>query len=283
MLFVSSRQISFNLPKNYVLKSWFFPGRWLSDAKLDMLRKTIHSITLAKLGVLPKYGVYSQSREPYKNRIISIVYDKIALTPVGFTAMVHFQSPTNTNKAPVVHLGLVITTTNRLGRVLLFLVYFWPLLYYLALRQFKPFWITSVSMEPSIVGSVADNFGDVFPHYLQSTKATGEQCEIAQRLVCEHGHEFGMGPHAHLDLQNFVVRGSCQGPSDALRVNYENSAKYITLKCNKFCELMLDYERGDEFVQVGHVSLRTSISVIARLLKSRIERLLCVKRNRNQI
>lgn len=281
MLFIRSRQTSFNLPKNYILKSWFFPGHWLSDAKLDVLRKTIRSITLAKLGVLPDYGVYSHSREPYKNRIVSIVYDKISLAPVGFTAMVHFHSSANANTKPVIHLGLVITTTNRLGRVLLFLIYFWPLVYYLTLRQFKPFWITSVSMEPSIVGAVSDNFGDVFPHYLQNTKATAEKCEIAHKLVYEHGHEFGMGPDAYLDLRNFVVRGSCRGPSDALRVDYENSAKYIAVSCNKFCELTLDYERGDEFVQVGHVSLRTSISVIARLLKIRIERLLCVTRNRS--
>ncbi|MDH4211480.1 MAG: hypothetical protein OEV79_08530 [candidate division WOR-3 bacterium] len=283
MLFIPARLTSFKLPKRYVLKSWFFPGRWLSDAELDILRQTIYSITMTKLGVLPKYGVYSKSREPYKNRIISIAYDKITRTPIGFTAMVHIQLPTNTTREPVIHLGLVITTTNRLGRALLFFIYFWPLLYFLTIRKFKPFWITSVSMEPSIIGSVSDNFGSVFPHYLQNTTATAAQCEIAQRLFCEHGDEFGMGQHAHLDLQNFVVRGSCRGPSDALRVKYDNSAKYITLKCNKFCELTLDYERGDEILQVGHVSLRSSLSVFARLFRDQMGRLACAIEKRRRI
>jgi hypothetical protein len=164
----------------------------------------------------------------------------------------------------------------------LFLIYFWPLVYILTLRSFRPFWITSVSMEPSIIGAVSDNFGDVFPHYLDHTRPTKLQHMVAEVMFKQYGHEFGMGPSAVLDNRNFVIRGSCCGPSDALRVDYPHSARYIMPACNKFCEDILDYKRGDELLQVGQVSVQASFSATKRWLGTQIGRRFCMMRKKFQ-
>jgi hypothetical protein len=280
MLFVRKRNPSFALPKKYVLRSWFYPGLWLSDNELESLRKMLKSITLVKIQNLPDYGVYLPSREPYKHRIISVVFDELDGTPVGFGAMVRLPLQVGAAVSMVIHLGLVITTKSRLGRELLFLIYFWPLVYVLTLRKFRPFWITSVSMEPSIIGAVADNFGGVFPHYLNKTRPSELQHRIAEDVFNDHGQEFGMGPSAALDKHNFVIRGSCCGPSDTLRVDFRHSARYIVPACNRFCEEVLNYSRGDELLQVGQVSCAASISTSMRWLNRKIGRKLCVMRNR---
>jgi hypothetical protein len=233
-----------------------------------------------KIHRLPSYGVYLPSREPYENRIISIVFDEITGAPVGFGAMVHLPLQLAAQRLTLIHLGLVITTKNRLGRELLFLIYFWPLLYLLALRKLQSYWITSVSMEPTIIGAVSDNFGSVFPHYSKRAQPTKLQSMIAEIVFNEHGHEFGMGSNAVLDKENFVISGSCCGPSDALRVDYRHSARYVMPACNRFCEDTLDYERGDELLQVGQVSCGASISTISRWLGARIKRRLCIVKNR---
>jgi hypothetical protein len=283
MLSVRQRNLSFKLANKYVLRSWFFPGLWLSDGELHSLRKILESITLSKIQKLPAYGVYLPSREPYMNRIISVVFDRIHGVPVGFGAMVHYSMKVETKRVTVIHLGLVITTTNRLGRDLLFLIYYYPLLYVLTLRRFRPFWVTSVSMEPSIIGAVSDNFGDVFPHYRQTTQPSKLKRMIAEIMVNEYGHEFGMGPRAVFDRRNFVVRGSCRGPSDYLRVDYRHSAKYIVPACNEFCESVLDYKRGDELLQVGEVSFGATVSVITRWLGTKLRRRVCKVKNRFRI
>ena len=135
-------------------------------------------------------------------------------------------------------------------------------------------------MEPTIIGAVSDNFGSVFPHYSKSAQPTKLQRMIAEIVFNEHGREFGMGPNAVLDKENFVISGSCCGPSNALRVDYRHSARYVMPACNRFCEDTLDYERGDELLQVGQVSCGASISTIARWLGTRITRRLCIVKNR---
>ena len=280
MLFIRQRNPSFALPKKYVLKSWFYTGLWLSDSELESLREMLTTITLMKIQSLPDYGTYLPSRKPYKHRIISVVFDEIDGTPVGFGAMVRLPIHIGAEASTVIHLGLVITTKSRLGRELLFLIYFWPLVYMLTIRKFRPFWITSVSMEPSIIGAVADNFGGVFPHYLNNTRPSKLQRMIAEEVFNNYGHEFGMGPGAVLDKHNFVIRGSCCGPSDALKVDFRHSARYVMAACNRFCEEVLDYNRGDELLQVGQVSCAASISSSVRWVSTKIGRRLCVMRNR---
>lgn len=272
MLFVPQKQPSFTLPKHYCLKSWFYPGLWLSDAELDSLRKTIESFTLSKLAMLPAYGVYLPSRAPYSNRIISVVYDDINNEPAGFAAMTRFDLQIGADKHTVIHLGLVIIGASRLGRDLLFLMYFRPLMHLLLSRKGRPFWITSVSMEPSIIGAVSDNFSGVFPHYSNNTRPSPVGRELALALVREYSHEFGMDRQAEFDPQSFVIRGSCRGPSEALRADYRHSAKYRIHRCNKFCERALDYERGDELLQVGRASVGAGFSIAARLVKTQVAR-----------
>jgi len=261
MFYLSKKEFKLTLPHNYLMHCLRFPGLWLPESELADLRKNIERVTLSELDTLPEYGVYLSSRDPYTNRIITLVYKRNETTPAAFAAMVHCRVHAGAKAHPVLHLGLIVKSGGTLRRNLLFLIYYYPLIYFFMLRGFRPCWITSVSMEPSIIGSVADNFGAVFPHYLGITQPTETMRRIARAFVSDHGHEFGIGPNASLDENRFVIQGSCRGPSEAIRASFDQSAKYKKdPRCNTYCEKTLNYERGDELLQIGRLRLNSVLA-----------------------
>ena len=64
---------------------------------------------------------------------------------------------------------------------------------------------------------------------------------------------------AVLDERTFVVKGSCRGPSEALRTSYRRAAKYSVRDCNEYCRDLLDYDRGDELLQLGRVDVVSGV------------------------
>jgi len=268
MFSFSNKEFKCALLNKYYIHCLRFPGLWLSDRKLAHLRETIERITLSELGALPEYGVYLPSRDPYKNRIVTLVYEKDENKPVAFAAMVHCHVKVRVRIHPVVHLGLVIKSKSSLRRNLLFLIYYYPLIYIFILRGCLSFWITSVSMEPSIIGAIADNFRDVYPHYLGITQANGMKLSIARAFVSDYGHEFGIGPKAVLDQNRFVIKDSCRGPSEVLSTSYKKSAKYRDPRCNTYCKDTIDYEQGDELLQIGRLNLNSILVGSVHKLKA---------------
>lgn len=264
----SQRELLVTLRGGNNLRSWRFPGRWMSDSELDCLRNTIKKITLSRVGALPEYGIYLPGRSPYKDRIITVVYAGDESRPIAFSAMIHCPIRIEKRVHHVLHLGLVIISRSSPGRNLLFLIYFFPIAHYWATRSFSGFWVSSVSKEPSIIGAVADYFGNVYPHYLRKTRPTRTKKEIARRFVSEYGHEFGIGPGGVLNEKTFIIQASCRGTSEVLRSSFEKSAKYAIHRCNEFCRESLNYERGDELLQIGNLNARTALHAGLRWLRA---------------
>lgn len=242
-------------------RTYAFPGRWMPDPELEKLQDRLCALTLRCLGEVPDYGVYVKSRQPYRNRIITLVYSKDNQEPIAFSAMVlwHVQLKSGKAPQPVLHLGLVLVAPEYRGKKIMYWAYHKPLFWFYLKRQLRPFWITSTTMEPVIQGSVADSFSHVYPHYEpQSTSGpTPAQQEIARTFVAEHGHEIGVWEEAEFDASRFVIRGSSRGSCRSLMLSYDDTAKYRVEACNEFCRQALDYTRGDEILQVGRVDLAT--------------------------
>jgi hypothetical protein len=240
-------------------KTFKFPGKWMPDKELEQLQQQLAGLGRRALGEVPDYGVYRHSRVPYHNRIITVVYTRKGDKPVAFSAMVVWQIKLSSSKKAqsIVHLGLVVVDPAYRGRKVMYRAYHRPLFQYFAGRFFRPFWITSTTMEPVIMGSVGDSFSRVFPHYLQedSKRPPADHLEIAGAFVTQHGHEIGIAKNTWLDKEHFIIRGSSLGASRELMHDYEHTAKYRVKACNEFCRHHLRYDRGDEFIQVGRVDL----------------------------
>lgn len=249
----STRGMRLPLKRGCRLETFRFPGRWMSDTRLDHLRGMLHDVARYRLDPLPAYGIFLPGRAPYRNRIVTVAYEDER--PVAFGAMVWLPLRSEAGTADVLHLGLVVTTPNRLSPHLLWQMYYYPVFYVGFQRFLRPFWISCVSQEPTVIGAVSDGFHAVLPSYRDPSPSNGLRTKIARGLVRDHGHEFGAGGHAALDEGTFVVRGSCRGPSEALRTSYRRAAKYSVRACNEYCRDLLDYERGDELLQLGRANV----------------------------
>ncbi len=250
---MSKNMLSIRFRSGQLLTSYYFPGLWLPDDKLETVRQDLSTITNDRLEMVPEYGIYLEGREPFTNRIITICYED-ENRPIGFSAMVLCNLNSESRLLKILHLGLVIITRHRPFPNLMFCLYFLPVSYYWMTHWFRSFWISSVSMEPAIIGSVCDHFVNVYPHYEKKLPPSGEYQQLAVDFISQFSHEFGMGPGAWFDSDTFVIHNSCCGPSESLRSDYKHAAKYLNRKCNHFCRNTLNYEAGDELLQIGYVS-----------------------------
>ncbi len=265
----SESDIKLHLPGNLSIHTWLFPGQWMSDEQLSALKSRIENFTRKRIGTLPQYGIYLTGRKAWENRIITVVNDNSSGTVKGFSAMAYCPVKINNRTYPIIHLGLVMLERHHALRNLLFSIYYLPLLFFSLLREFKPFWISSVSMEPPIIGLVADCFDNVYPHYSGKSMADQKKIEITQSFFANYRDEFGTGPDAVFNQNNFVIEASCRGPSEILRVDFDRAARYIARNCNEFCIKTLNYERGDELLQIGMASPISIFRAPINLLKIR--------------
>jgi hypothetical protein len=237
------------------------PGQWMSDAELEKLHGQLCALSRACLGEVPDYGIYLRSREPYRNRIITVLRTTEPDRIVAFSAMLLWNVRLQGSQKPqcVMHLGLVLVTPEFRGKKMMYALYHRPLLRFYLRRFLRPFWITSTTMEPVIVGSVADSFSQVHPHYSAraASQPSAAHREIARTFFREHGHEIGVWSGAALDEHRFVIRDSSLGACRSLMMSFEATAKYRVDECNEFCRKTLDYSRGDEILQVGRVDFAT--------------------------
>ncbi len=156
----------------------------MTESALDRLREDVKSITVARLGALPAYGVLLPGREAWRNRIVTCLYARDR-TPFAFSTVVPYTLALDGRVHSVFQLGLVVANGRSAQRTIGPL-YSYPLAYILALRGFRQYWIAQASMIPNLIGFVTDTFVDVFPHYRHRRPPARTVRDIARLLVSEH-------------------------------------------------------------------------------------------------
>jgi hypothetical protein len=116
-------------------------------------------------------------------------------------------------------------------------------------------WISSVTQVPAVVGMVGDTFSDVFPSLLSGARRSFAHLQLARGIMAEHRAVFGVGEEAGFDEARFVITNAYTGGSDALKKTFEAAPKHRNDNYNDFCARELDYERGDDVLQLGRIDL----------------------------
>ena len=195
----------------------------MTEPELDRLRKDVKSITLARLGALPTYGVFLPGRDAWRNRIVTCLYARDR-TPIAFSTVVSYPLALDGRVHDVFQLGLVVANSRSAERTIIPL-YSYPLAYILALRGFREYWIAQTSMIPNLIGFVTDTF------------------------------EFGAGPDSRFNEETFAVSRCYDGAAEPLRKSWDDVAKHRDPRCNELCRRTLDYNRGDDLLLIGRVNL----------------------------
>ncbi len=239
------------------------PGLWMEQGELAALSENLKSIaekTLPREGLT--YGVFSADPTRMADSIVTLV-TRADGTPIAFNALALMKIELEPRPIHVLHLGLVMVDPVERSKNLSWVLYGLTCFLIFLRRQFRPIWISNVTQVPAVVGMVSLLFSDVWPKP-DAGRRTLNHLLIARRIMENHRHVFGVGDDAGFDEDRFVITNAYTGGSDGLMKSFEDAQKHRDPAFNTFCEAELDYDRGDDVIQLGQMDLAAMRGYLAR-------------------
>jgi hypothetical protein len=227
------------------------PGLWMqADALAAVVADLQHVVRAAIPAGELDYGAASGDKERLDNSIITIVYDADG-KPAGFNALAVLPCELRGNPVEVLHLGLSIIDPASRARGLAGVLYGLSVFLVSARRRLRPLWISNVTQVPAVFGMVAANFCEVFPNGKAKARQRYDHLHLAREIMAKHRHVFGVADDATFDESRGIIRNAYTGGSDNLKKSFEDAQKHRVALYNEICMRDLDYERGDDFLQIG--------------------------------
>jgi hypothetical protein len=242
------------------------PGLSLSPAACadliaDLRRIAATVITADELD----YGILGGDRERAENVIVSLLFDSRTKEPVGFNALAPMQLSLAGRPIEVLHLGLVMVVPTYRGRGLTEVLYGLSCFLMFLRRQCRPLYMSNVTQVPAVVGMVSSVFDDVFPTPDRRTEPSFTHRTLARQILARYRHVFGVGEDAGFDEERSIISNSYTGGSDNLKKTFEATAKHRKALYNEMCLSELDYERGDDFLQIGQIRISSFRRFLSRV------------------
>ena len=205
------------------------------------------------------YGVLGGDQERLKNCVITIVYQSDAKRgprrPIAFNVLSMLDVELAHSPTQVMHLGLVMVDPNARGRGLSATLYGLTCVLMFLTGQGRPLWVSNVTQVPAVAGMVAETFSDVFPSPRADARRSFDHLSLGRQIMARHRAAFGVGDDAGFDEGRFVITNAYTGGSDALKKTLEQASPHRKKSYNDFCRQQLDYERGDDLIQIGRIDM----------------------------
>lgn len=230
------------------------PGLWMEDAQLAALAGDLRQVAAKTLaaGSLT-YGVFSGDRARLEATIITLVQTRDG-TPIAFNALAVMELDTEPAPTDVLHLGLVMVDPEARSGGLSWVLYGLTCFLLFVRNQFRPLWISNVTQVPAVVGMVSEMFSDVWPAP-GAGRRTLTHMLLARRIMADHRAVFGVGVDAGFDEARGIITNAYTGGSDDLKKSYAAAPKHRDERYNAFCAEALDYDRGDDVLQLGRMDM----------------------------
>jgi GNAT superfamily N-acetyltransferase len=242
------------------------PSLALKPEALAAMREDLRRVARA---VLPdgdlEYGVLGGDPERLAHSVVTIVYDTKTKAPVAFNALALLEVDLAGARTEVLHLGLVMVDPALRGRGLSELLYGLTCVLLFLRRQCRPLRLSNVTQVPAVFGMVAETFDQVFPTPARTADPSFAHRTLARQIMGRHRQVFGVGPEARFDEDRSVILDSYTGGSDDLKKTFAAAAKHRIAPYNDMCARELDYDRGDDFLQIGQINMEAAARYLARV------------------
>lgn len=236
-----------------------FPGLWMSTPEITALQQDLRSVAQRSIpDESLDYGVFSDTEHALDRTIVTLVYRISDGQPVAFNALPVIHLSLSGKPTDVLHLGLVMIDPAVRSQGLSWVLYGLTCFLVFLRNQLRPLWISNVTQVPAVAGMVAETFSNVFPAPTRGARRSLHQHLIATEIMASHRHLFGVGPKAGFDADRFVITEAYTGGSDSLKKTFETAPKHRKAEYNDFCAAELDYERGDDLIQIGQLDLNAA-------------------------
>lgn len=260
-LLFKTESFSCTLPltsKTY-LKLYERPGLWCSEEELESIVKDLRQVAKETQGdrPVPLYGVLKGDQEDMNRRVISIAYDKKTNEPIGFSAQIYMHVKKYSFKQIVLHLGLIYISPKAQGKSVSYLLAMLPNILLTLKSGLRCSWVSNVTQVPAVLGLVDKNYSKTYPSAKKEHQQTFTHRKLTELIMKDHRHDFGVGEDAVLDLDKQIIKNAYTGGSDDMKKTFEESPKHRDPKINAMCEQNLDYDRGDDYIQLGTLDVRS--------------------------
>jgi hypothetical protein len=241
------------------------PGQVLSDDALGVLVAQLREVAAR---TLPQqdltYGVFSGDRARLSRAIVTVISEEATGRPIAFNALSLMDVTCDGAPTQVMHLGLVMVDPDVRGQGLSWVLYGLTALVLFARDGLRAKWISNVTQVPAVVGMVSETFSDVFPSPDPGARRSFAHLQLARGIMSRHRAVFGVGDEAGFDETRFVITNAYTGGSDALKKRFDVATKHRAERYNLFCARELDYERGDDVLQIGRIDLGAAARYLLR-------------------
>lgn len=246
------------------------PGRRLPPDDLARTVADMAGLAARAAGGPLDYGVFRArapgAPHPLDRCVLALVEDRSGRL-VGFNAMPVLALEWFGGTREVLHLGLVIVGPEARGRGLTALLYGLACVVVFVRGGLRPVPVSSVTQVPAVYGMVAATYTGVFPG--GRARPSFEQRATARRIMAAHRAAFGVGEEARFDAARFVVEDAYTGGSDALKKRVEDLPMHRDARVNEACLALLDYDRGDDVLQLGTIDLDAARRFVTRFVPAR--------------
>jgi len=231
----------------------------------------LRSVTAQCLGGRElRYGVLDGSKERLERAVVVLLRDRRSGRSLGFNATTLLPLHMGSRSRSVLHSGLGMVVPGLQGRGVTRLLVSLPSMLVFVRGGLRPLWVTNVSQVPAAIGMFGEAVADLYPARDGRGVPSAAHLCVAKELLAHHRETFGVGPEAKFDARLFVIRDAYTGGSDDLKKSWTEVPLHRDSRWNRLCSQRLDYDRGDDLLQVGRLTLGHSF----RLLKSFLVRAL---------
>lgn len=256
--------LRFRTGPDYAVEIFERPKLSLEGEDLERLTDACRAVVAACLeGRQLDYGLFAPDGEAWSNSVITLVRRIRDRVPVAFNAMPLLPVQRGGQPGEVLHLGLVMVDPGERSAGLSWILYGLTCFALFIRGRLRPLWISSVTQVPAVVGMVAETFDDVYPGQ-PGTNASFAHHHLAHQIMSSHRHAFGVGEDAGFAAETQVITNAYTGGSENLKKSFAVAAKHRDERYNRFCAEALNYDRGDDVLQIGRIDLATARRFMAR-------------------
>ncbi len=209
------------------------------------------------------YGVMSDPAS-LDRCVITLIHRESDGAPIAFNALHLLPCELRGRPEQVVHLGLLMIAPGVRQQGLTGALYGITCFLLSMRRQMRPFWVSNVTQVPVVFGIVGDFIEDAYPSVHPGARRSFDHLQLARQVTSTWRHVYGTGPEAEFDEERFILTNSYTGGSDNLKKSYDEAPKYRDERVNALCAAQLDYDRGDDFVQLGRFTFAVARRYLTR-------------------
>lgn len=232
------------------------PAFCLTENELSQLRSDLKQIVKKSI---PKenlnYGIFSETSDAFQSSIITIIYKLEDNTPIAFNSLTWINLKLRGKDEELLHLGLVVIDPDVREGGLSWILYGLTTIMLFVRKKLKPIWVSNVTQVPAIIGKVSQSFDMVYPTPENIGQPPFIHQWLVRQIIASKRHVFGVGPDAEFDLDKFIIKNSYTGGSDHLKKKFSEAQPHRDMAFNNFCQNNLNYDRGDDFIQIGQMNL----------------------------